>query len=103
MPEEHFPDQRSTQDPNQGEDRKEDSDDREVSAYSYSPPGSPDEQQHASPNSKSMSTSDLNLNPSHMQYDEIVQVTFVSYEVKAKNTTRLADIPLHLQHLVKRG
>ena len=58
----------------------------------YSSPGSPKEQQHSSPDDESISNAGLHLNPSRMQDDEIIQVTFLSYEVKAKYTTQLAHI-----------
>ena len=44
-----YSDQRSTQHPTQGEDRDQDSDDKESLAYPNSPPGSPNEQQNSSP------------------------------------------------------
>ena len=39
-----------------------------------------------------MTNSDLNLNPSQMQDEKILQVTIFSYEVKAEHTEKLADI-----------
>ena len=43
-----------------------------------------------------MSTSESNSNPSHMQDDKTMQVTFLFYEVQDEDTTRLADIAVTL-------
>ena len=43
-----------------------------------------------------MTTSDLDLNPSRMQDEEILQVAFFSYEVKAEHTEKVADISITL-------
>ena len=48
------------------------------------------------PNDESMSNQDLNLNLFRMQDDEIVQVIFLCYEIKAKYITQLADISITL-------
>jgi hypothetical protein len=64
---ETFPDQRSTQNLNQGQDRNQDSEDREARAHPNSSPGSSNGQQHSPPDSESMSTSDLNLNLPHIR------------------------------------
>ena len=93
---EDFSDQRSTHGSNQGEDYKQDSDDREVSVYPDSPPDSHNKQHHTSPDSESISTPDLNLNLSYTQVDETIQVAFFSYEGKVKYTIRLADISFTL-------
>ena len=41
-----------------------------------------------------MTNSNLNLNPSRMQDEEILHVTFVFYEVKAEHADTLADISI---------
>ena len=66
LSQETFSDQRSIQNINQGQDRNQDLEDREAVSHPNSSPGSPNEQQHVPPNSKFMSTSNLNLNLPHI-------------------------------------
>ena len=43
-----------------------------------------------------MTNSDLNLNPSQIQDEEILSVTLFFYEVKAQHTAQLANISITL-------
>ena len=91
-----YPDQRSIQHFTHKEDRDHDSDDKESLEYPDFPPPSPNKQHTLPSYSNSMSSSNSNSNPSTMHDDKTMQVTFLSYEVAATDTTQLADTAITL-------